>query len=124
MYPLSSDPRTIGRRRFLQIGAGAAGALLASCGSTGPNDSHADAAGMDDAAGADRAAVGCATRATGPGQSYCLVEGFEVRLPGAARLAVGEVVLVNVDDNTAAIVKLDSDVTYPEKPATVAAQIR
>ncbi len=44
----------------------------------------------------------------GPGLSYCLVERSVIQIPGAARLAVGEVTLMAVDDHTAAIVAHDA----------------
>ena len=39
--------------------------------------------------------------------SYCLVDGGRLKIPGGARLVVGEAVLYNVDDNTAVVVARD-----------------
>jgi len=41
---------------------------------------------------------------TGFGPTYCLVSKDEIVIPGMASLAVGEVALMAVDDNSAAIV--------------------
>lgn len=75
---------TLQRRRFL-LSAG--GALLSAC-----------------VRGPDRS---CATPGTGPGLSYCLVDRSVIRVPGAGGLAAGEVMLMAVDDHTAAIVARD-----------------
>ncbi len=50
-----------------------------------------------------------------PGQpqgSYCLVEAVTLRVPSARVLEVGQVVLKNVDDNTAVLVVRDSQGLY------------
>ena len=100
-----STPPKIDRRRFLQLGAGA---ILVGCNPTNGKAPGEDAGSLDArAAATDGVAAGCAAPSTGAGQAYCLVESLEVRVAGAAGLAVGQVVLVNVDDNTAAIVARD-----------------
>jgi Rieske Fe-S protein len=43
----------------------------------------------------------------GPGLGYCLVEGKQLVVPGAGLLPVGAAMLMNDDDNTAAIVVRD-----------------
>ncbi len=79
----------VGRRRFL-ITAAAAG--VAGCSSNSP---------------APPSPKPCSTPATGPGIGACLLESVELRVPGAARLAVGQVVLMVLTDNSAAIVARD-----------------
>ena len=54
----------------------------------------------------------CNVTAKGPGLSYCLVENRELRVPGAAKLGVNKVLLVNLDDNTAAIIARDEKGLY------------
>ncbi len=54
----------------------------------------------------------CTTPASGAGLGYCLVDKKELRVPGAAQLKAGEVVLFNVDDNSAAIVARDAHGFY------------
>lgn len=68
----------------------------------------------------------CASPGTGAGLSYCLVGRTVLRVPGAARLAVGEVMLMGLDDDTAAIVARDArgfyalSATCPHACCTVA----
>ena len=76
-------------------------------------------ASKDSGAGAPSGAGGgagvkptCDVKATGPGVQYCLVENRELRVPGAGKLAVDHVMLVNLDDNTAAIIARDEKGLY------------
>ena len=73
-------------RRRAVIGAGAA---LLSCGTTPPPLKE------------------CTAPSTGRGLGYCLVEDKVLRVRGAAKLKVGEVVIGSLDDQTAAIVARD-----------------
>lgn len=82
--------RQIGRRLFLQ---GGACAVATACGGRGSSSTSALPA--------------CATESDGPGIGSCLVARIRVRVAGAAKLAVGQVALVGVDDNSAAIVARD-----------------
>jgi Rieske Fe-S protein len=77
----------LGRRRFL---ATAVGAAAFGCSSSTPSSPSA-----------------CGKPASGAGLSYCLVEKLLLRVPNAAHLAVGEVMLMSLDDNSAAIVARD-----------------
>jgi len=77
----------VGRRRLLLF----AGAATLGCGSS--SDKPAPRA--------------CATAGAGPGLNYCLVENKVLRVPGARTLAVSQVLLASVDDNSAAIVARD-----------------
>src|SRR5882672_5860197 len=78
------------RRSFLVVGAGS---LLAGCGPKG----HAPCP---------------TTPGVGPGLGYCLVDGKRLVVPGAGLLAVGSAMLMNDDDNTAAIVIRDDQGFY------------
>ncbi len=78
----------VGRRRFL---LSAAAVSVAGCSSPSAAPSQNP----------------CSTPATGPGLGSCLLENVELRVPGAARLAVGQVVLMVLTDNSAAIVARD-----------------
>lgn len=81
------------RRGFLRVAGGAAGAVLAGCGSsTAPRT--------------------CATPAAGPGLSYCLVGNVEVRVTGGALLTAGQMILFNVDDSSATILARDERGLY------------
>ena len=53
------------------------------------------------------AAPTCGTDARGTGLRYCLIAKKEITLPGLGGLAVGEVALMAIDDNSAAIVARD-----------------
>jgi Rieske Fe-S protein len=97
-------PLKLNRRQFvLGTGSAVAGAALLGC--TG--QSRARTADL----GSSAAAL-CTTRSTGHGLNYCLVEPVEVRLVDAATLAVGQVLLFNVDDATAVIVARDDKGFY------------
>lgn len=50
---------------------------------------------------------GCTAPSAGGGETYCLVNGMSARVAGGASLAVGEVLLANIDDNTAVLVGRD-----------------
>lgn len=78
----------LGRRRFL---LSAAAASVAGCSSQS----------------AAPPPKPCSLPATGPGLNSCLLESVELRVPGAAHLALGQVVLMVLTDNTAAIVARD-----------------
>lgn len=54
----------------------------------------------------------CATEGKGPGAGYCLVERKQIRVPGAAGLAAGEVMLMASDDRNAVIVARDDKGLY------------
>jgi Rieske Fe-S protein len=54
----------------------------------------------------------CVTPASGPGLPYCLVGLEQITIPGAARIALGEVAIMAQDDNTAAIVVRDQRGLY------------
>ncbi|MDB4983458.1 MAG: (2Fe-2S)-binding protein [Myxococcales bacterium] len=73
------------RRQFLIVGAGS---VVAGCGAK----AHAPCP---------------STAGVGPGLGYCLVDGKRLVVPGAALLPVGSAMLMNDDDNTAAIVVRD-----------------
>ncbi|MDB4966480.1 MAG: FeS-binding protein [Myxococcales bacterium] len=93
MHPLKPN-----RRQFvLGTGSAVAGAALLGC--SGQSTAQTTDAGFS--------AALCTTRSTGHGLNYCLVEPVEVRLADAATLAVGQVLLFNVDDSTAVIVARD-----------------
>ena len=92
-----------------------AGAAALGCGGgAGGGTASADAGGPDAGAMEDGAAVAkpCATPADGPGLSYCLVENKQLRVPGGAKLALGEVVIMSFDDSTAAILARDEQGLY------------
>jgi Rieske Fe-S protein len=80
----------VGRRVFL-IGAAGAGLLACSSSTTGPS---------------------CATPSTGPGLPYCLVGKKKLTVPDGASLAVGEAVIMSIDDNSAAVVARDAGGFY------------
>lgn len=80
----------VDRRRLLQL---IAGTSLVSCGS-------------------DAAPATCGADGAGTGLKYCLVERKEVTLAGTADLAVGEVALMALDDNSSAIVVRDGAGLY------------
>jgi Rieske Fe-S protein len=72
-------------------------------------------------AGAGALVVGCAAKAhtpcptdagVGPGLGYCLVDAKRLVVRGAALLPVGSAILMNDDDNTAAIVARDDQGFY------------
>jgi Rieske Fe-S protein len=89
-------PLKLNRRQFvLGTGSAVAGAALLGCQSRAQTSD------------AGFSAAQCTTRSTGHSLNYCLVEPVEVRLTDAATLAVGQVVLFNVDDSTAVIVARD-----------------
>ncbi len=54
------------------------------------------------------AGVSCSAASEGTSAQYCLAQGLLVRVPAAVALAVGEAVLLNVDDNTGVIVARDA----------------
>ena len=54
----------------------------------------------------------CGSEGYGPGLRYCLVDKKEITLPGIANLAIGEVALMALDDNSAAIVARDHSGLY------------
>jgi Rieske Fe-S protein len=54
----------------------------------------------------------CDVSGSGVGLNYCLVEKRELRVPLAKQLAAGQVLLVNFDDNSAAIVARDEKGFY------------
>lgn len=87
--------RRIARRRFLSVLG--AGGLFAACGESGSTSSVGTA---------------CVSSGDGPGLSYCLVGTARILVAGATKLAVGQVVLVTVDDNSAAIVARDANGLY------------
>lgn len=87
---------SVDRRTLLKTAAGLVVLPLASCTSSG--GSAAQDAGSSGS---------CAQPSAAQGPSYCLVEPRVIVVPGAARLASGEAVLLNVDDNTAVIVARD-----------------
>jgi Rieske Fe-S protein len=90
MQPL----KKVERRRFLQVLGGAG---LAGCSGKG---------------GAGPPAPSCGSAGQGAGLSYCLVSKEEIVIPGMASLAVGEVALMALDDNSAAIVARDDQGFY------------
>lgn len=95
------------RRGFLRILGSAAAGAFAGCGG-GPSG----APGADlDGSGADLAAA-CHTPSAGAAPGYCLVEPIVARVPGARRLAAGQVILFNVDDKSAVIVARDAGGLY------------
>ncbi len=102
------------RRRFLVTTGGAAGALVLGCGEV-PTPPQPDLA-MPDLAMPDLAmpdlVKACDEPSGGPGLGYCLVEARVLRVPGGARLAIGQVALFNRDDNSAAIVARDAKGFY------------
>src|SRR5882672_6043486 len=51
--------------------------------------------------------LACAVPADGPGLPYCLVERKAIRIGGAGRLEVGQVLLMTLGDGTAALVARD-----------------
>lgn len=57
-------------------------------------------------------AAPCATPSDGPGAGYCLVRNLTLRVPGAAMLAIGQVVLFSDDDDNAVIVARDQHGLY------------
>ena len=54
----------------------------------------------------------CAKDALGPGLPYCLTAKVAITIPGAARLAVGQVALMALDDHSSAIVARDEGGFY------------
>jgi len=87
--------RELDRRRFLLSVAGVT--LTVACGTSA----------------APSAADNCSKPSTaGPGLGYCLVERRTITIPGAAALAVGEAIVMAVDDNTAALVSRDAKGFY------------
>lgn len=97
----------VGRRRFL-MSASVGGLAALGCSS-----GHGAAPPAGDAGGVDAAgAKACATPASGPGLSYCLVEDKQLRVTGGAKLAVGQVMIMSLDDNTAAILVHDDRGLY------------
>ena len=80
------------RRRVLKVLAGAG--LLGCAGKSGPPSPS------------------CGTEGTGAGLRYCLVANKQITLPGLASLAVGEVAIMAIDDNSAAIVARDDQGLY------------
>lgn len=89
---------TAGRRVFL---VQAAAAVAAAC--------SAPSSGSSSTPGLVRA---CSTPADGPGLTQCLVSKVLLRVDGAAHLAVGQVMLKQFDDHTAAIVARDEKGFY------------
>ena len=79
------------RRRFVALGAVGGGLSLLGCGG---------------------ASAPCATPSDGPGAGYCLVRDLQIRVPGGATLAVGQVVLFADDDDNAVIVARDDRGLY------------
>ena len=90
-------------RRHLIIAAGAAS--VGGCGTT-------SSGGGDGPGVANSTNPSCDGLAKGPGLDYCLVEKRELRIPGAAALAVNHVILINLDDGTAALVARDDKGLY------------
>ena len=90
-------------RRRLLLAAGAA--PLVACASK-------DSGTPGGAGGGPAAKPVCNVDAKGPGLDYCLVEKRELRVPGAGTLAVNRVLLVNLDDGTAAIIARDAKGLY------------
>lgn len=86
----------IGRRRFLLSVAGTA--LAGGCSSSSSPPNPADNCSKASAAG--------------PGLGYCLVERRKITIPGAASLAIGEAIVMAIDDNTAALVSRDAKGFY------------
>jgi Rieske Fe-S protein len=82
----------IGRRRFLLSVTGVA--LTGGCSSA---SSTADL---------------CSKPSAGPGLGYCLVGKRKITIPGAASLAVGEAIVMAIDDNSAALVTRDAKGFY------------
>ena len=78
---------SLSRRRALEL---LASATLLGCG----NESGASV-------------PACGTDARGNGLRYCLVAKKEITIPGLLQLGVGEVALMSIDDNSAAIVARD-----------------
>lgn len=84
----------VGRRRFLLSVAGVT--LTGGCSSAAtPNPADA-----------------CSKASAGPGLGYCLVERRSITIPGAASLAVGEAIVMALDDNSAALVTRDAKGFY------------
>ena len=54
----------------------------------------------------------CSKPSTGPGLGYCLVDKRKITIPGAATLAVGEAIVMAIDDNSAALVTRDAKGFY------------
>jgi nitrite reductase/ring-hydroxylating ferredoxin subunit len=54
----------------------------------------------------------CVSAGSGPGLPYCLVGLQQLTIPGAAHLALGEVAIMALDDNTAAMVIRDQGGLY------------
>lgn len=98
------QPLKLSRRQFVATTGGAAvGAALLGC------------TGQQRAATSDLGPIHtavCTTPSSGNGLHYCLVEPVEVRVPDAASLAVGQVLLFNVDDATAVIIARDDKGFY------------
>lgn len=84
----------VGRRRFL---LSVAGATLAGGCSSSSSSSTTDT---------------CSKPSAGPGLGYCLVAKRTITIPGAASLAVGEAIVMAIDDNTAALVSRDAKGFY------------
>src|SRR5882724_2350635 len=87
--------KDVARRRFLLVlgGAGVVG-CSGKGGGTGPS------------------APSCGVAGTGAGLSYCLVSKDEIVIPGMATMAICEVALMAVDDNSASIVARDEEGFY------------
>ena len=98
----------VGRRRFL-ISASAAGMAALGCGSGGTAVNVAPDAAVDAGMGAPKP---CTTAADGPGLSYCLVENKQLRVPGGAKLGMGQALIMSFDDSTAAILVRDKGGLY------------
>jgi nitrite reductase/ring-hydroxylating ferredoxin subunit len=92
MHPMICSRRQLLLQGGVLCGAGLCGVELQSC---SPNSGAA--------------AADCVTQSDGTSPTHCLVEPVTVRVPDGARLAIGEAILTNVDDNTAVIVARDAD---------------
>ncbi len=90
---------SVTRRELLLAGAAAGLTACLDGGASGPGG------GTE---GAGDGGAPCARPSDGTQEQYCLTEALQVRVPGAARLEVGEAVLLNVDDDTAVIVARDA----------------
>jgi Rieske Fe-S protein len=85
-------PVILVRRQLL---CGATGLLASGCGTQSPAPN-----------------TSCASPANGVGLPYCLVATTKITIPGAAHLTVGEVAIMGLNDNTAAIVVRDGQGLY------------